>query len=128
MRPEITRELPLVEPWLRFVKDAQTMASAGLTASGAGADTDTELRMLTYANVIGQLANLRTQAAVARGLAAGTLQVHGWYYDILTGAVEVYVAGERRFLALEVSTPELLRDSANLEPPQLPAAQRDPST
>jgi carbonic anhydrase len=99
MQPELTRHLPLVKPWLHFVEEAQTMAKDALSDSGG--DPDAELRRLIQANVVGQLGNLRTQAAVARSLAAGTLQIDGWYYDILTGAVEVYMPDERRFCPLE---------------------------
>jgi carbonic anhydrase len=98
-RPELTAELPLVRPWMEYVTAAQNKAAALLDRSAT--DAEGQFRELVCANVVGQLANLRTQNAVAAGLAAGTLEVHGWYYDILTGAVEVYVPAERRFAPLE---------------------------
>jgi carbonic anhydrase len=56
---------------------------------------------LIHANVIAQLHNLKTHPEVASGLAKGTLQVHGWYYDILTGAIESYDQQARKFVPLE---------------------------
>ena len=102
MQPERPRNLPLVEPWLHFVEDAQRKAGAALVAPEP-VDPESHFQHLVCANVVGQLANLRTQAAVSRGLAQGTLQVHGWYYDILTGAVEAYLPGKKSFLPLEES-------------------------
>ena len=40
------------------------------------------------------------QPSVAKALAHGTLNVHGWYYDILTGRIERYDDQERKFLPL----------------------------
>ena len=56
----------------------------------------TELRPMAQ-----QLANLRTQTAVSEGIAAKTLEVHGWHYDIFSGAVEAFQPAERRFIPLE---------------------------
>ncbi|HEY0786357.1 MAG TPA: carbonic anhydrase [Acidobacteriaceae bacterium] len=103
-QPELSRNLPLVQPWLHYVQEAQRRGETLLHATKGEPASD--LRHEVCANVVGQLLHLRTQPAVARGLAAGSLRVHGWYYDILTGAVEVYVPGQRRFLALEQWTPD----------------------
>jgi carbonic anhydrase len=89
-----------------FVEAAQEIGLAQLDPTGPGSDA--KFRDLVCANVVGQLANLRTQQRVAAGLAAGKLEVHGWYYDILTGAVEVYVPEQRSFVALE----SRIRDAA----------------
>jgi carbonic anhydrase len=98
-RPELTRDLPLVEPWMKFVVDAQAKAGSLLECSAA--DGERLFKEQVCANVVGQLANLKTQTAVAAGLAAGTLEVHGWYYDILSGQVESYVPEKRLFVPLE---------------------------
>ncbi|MFE5685590.1 carbonic anhydrase, partial [Streptomyces sp. NPDC056512] len=42
---------------------------------------------LVRANVSAQLQNLATHPCVARALAEGTLTLHGWVFDIATGAV-----------------------------------------
>jgi carbonic anhydrase len=48
-------------------------------------------------NVIVQLKNLKTFPVVTRALDAGKLNLHGWYYDIGTGAVHAYNEGKNTF-------------------------------
>jgi carbonic anhydrase len=99
MEPQRVKQLPLVEPWLRFVEKAQWIA--GDVEPASGDDQDKEVRHRVCANVVGQLANLRSQSSVAEGLSARTLEIHGWYYDIFSGAVEAFVPAERRFVPLD---------------------------
>jgi carbonic anhydrase len=99
IEPERLKTLPLVEGWLNLVEKAQWIAGDIIPASGD--DHDRDLRKRVCASIVGQLANLRTQTAVSEGIAAKTLEVHGWYYDIFSGAVEAFVATERRFVPLE---------------------------
>ena len=33
-------------------------------------------------------------------MAEGRLTVHGWYYDILTGRIEEYDEGQKKFVSL----------------------------
>ncbi|MEV0990729.1 carbonic anhydrase [Streptomyces sp. NPDC049949] len=67
-------ELPAVARWLRHAAPA--------------AASRHEPAALIRGNVAAQLANLATHPAVARALAAGTVTLHGWVYDIPTGTVE----------------------------------------
>jgi carbonic anhydrase len=46
---------------------------------------------------VAQLLNLKAQPAVRRAMGEGTLRVHGWYYDILTGRIEEYDEVQGRF-------------------------------
>ncbi|MFE9480728.1 carbonic anhydrase [Streptomyces spororaveus] len=59
-------------------------ASVARTAGTAGPDRRSAL---IRENVRAQLANLATHPSVARALAAGTLTLHGWVYDIRSGRV-----------------------------------------
>ncbi|MFJ6482413.1 MULTISPECIES: carbonic anhydrase [unclassified Streptomyces] len=68
-----------VAGWLRHAD-----ASVARTAGVAGPD---RLAALVRENVRAQLANLATHPSVARARAAGTLTLHGWVYDIRSGAV-----------------------------------------
>jgi carbonic anhydrase len=104
MLPELTRALPLVQPWMHFVEEAQQKGLSALEQTAN--DPDARFREMVCANVVGQLANLRSQTSVAAGLAAGTLAVHGWYYDIMSGGVEVFVPSERGFFPLESRVPK----------------------
>lgn len=67
--------LPTVAGWLRHA-DASVARAA---ESGVDA--------LVRANVLAQLAGLATHPSVARALAARKVTLHGWVYDIPTGAV-----------------------------------------
>ena len=53
-------------------------------------------------NVVAQLANLKAQPAVASAMTAGRLEVHGWYYDILSGRIERYDEEKKGFVGLVV--------------------------
>lgn len=86
-------KLPKANRWLRHVEAAFSHRQPLNPADGAGA----ELAALIRGNVVAQLLNLRAQPSVARAVAAGRLQVFGWYYDILTGRIEQYEEQERRF-------------------------------
>ncbi|MEV7414819.1 carbonic anhydrase [Streptomyces sp. NPDC089919] len=68
---------PAVAGWLRH-------ADASLARAGAAGDVAALVRQ----NVLAQLANLATHPSAARALAAGTVTLHGWVYDIGTGRVE----------------------------------------
>ncbi|MBB5121789.1 carbonate dehydratase [Streptomyces eurocidicus] len=73
--------LPAVAGWLRHADAARARA---VPAGG----TEDDVAALVRANVLAQLANLATHPSVARALARRTLTLHGWVYDIGTGAVE----------------------------------------
>ena len=71
------KELPYVAAWLRH--------SEGLTAK----DKNLDLPSLTKRNIIRQLRHLRSHAFVAEREAASKLTLHGWYYDIGEGRIDV---------------------------------------
>src|SRR5579863_1510676 len=85
--------LPKAERWLHHVEAAFAHRQPLNPADGESA----ELSSLIRGNVVAQLKNLREQPAVAYALMEGRLAVHGWFYDILTGRIERYDEGLRRF-------------------------------
>ena len=89
--------LPLTAKWLGYVEPAWKHLPPGISHT----DIPTLHVALIRANVIAQLENLKTHPEVARALADGQVEVHGWYYDILTGGVEAYEEREGRFVPLE---------------------------
>ncbi len=89
--------LPLTSKWLGYIEPAWKYLPPGTSSD----DRHALHTALIHANVIAQVENLRTHPEVARAVAHGELQIHGWYYDILSGSVEAYEQQERRFLALE---------------------------
>ena len=89
--------LPLTAKWLGFVEPAWRQLDPGMDAGDAHALHTA----LIHANVVAQLENLKTHPEVARALAHHNVQVHGWYYDILTGAIESWDEPTRQFVPLE---------------------------
>jgi carbonic anhydrase len=87
------KNLPKASRWLHHVEGAFSHRQPLRPEEGGHA----ELASIIRGNVVAQLANLRAQPSVARALAHGVLEVHGWYYDILTGRIEVYNEREGRF-------------------------------
>ena len=88
--------LPKASRWLQHVEGAFTHRQPLNPADGEHA----ELASIIRGNVVAQLINLRAQPSVAKALAHGSLSVHGWYYDILTGRIEQYDEQQRQFLPL----------------------------
>jgi carbonic anhydrase len=89
-------QLPKAKRWLSHVEGAFTHRQPLNPADGEHA----ELASLIRGNVVAQLRNLRAQPSVARAVVEGRLQVHGWYYDILSGRIERWEDQERRFVLL----------------------------
>jgi len=89
-------KLPKASRWLHHVEGAFSHRQPLRPEEGEQA----ELSSIIRGNVVAQLANLRAQLSVAHALAHNALQVHGWYYKILTGRIEQYDEQERKFLPL----------------------------
>ncbi|MFI6448569.1 carbonic anhydrase [Kitasatospora sp. NPDC050543] len=86
--------LPAVAHWLHHADAAKARTDAGEHRS------DERVDALVRDNVLGQLANLRTHPSVARALALHRVTLHGWVYDIRSGAVQALDAAAGRFVAL----------------------------
>ena len=89
-------KLPKASRWLHHVEGAFTHRQPLRPEEGEHA----ELTSIIRGNVVAQLINLRAQPSVAKALAHHTLEIHGWYYDILTGHIEQYDEQQRKFLPL----------------------------
>ncbi len=86
-------KLPKASRWLQHVESAFSHRPPLNEADGEHA----ELCSLIRGNVVAQLLNLKAQPSVGRAMREGRLEVHGWYYDILSGRIEQYDEQERRF-------------------------------
>ena len=89
-------KLPKASRWLHHVEAAFSHRQPLNPADGEHA----ELASLIRGNVVAQMLNLKAQPSVSRALAHHQITVHGWYYDILTGAIEEYDEHMHRFLPL----------------------------
>ena len=97
MNPEGLTGLPHVEEWLGFAKPA-----LAATKERAAGKSDAEaMRILLEQNVILQLKHLKTHPSVAKRLTTGEVELHGWVYDIKTGAVDAYDAAQKRFIPVQ---------------------------
>lgn len=94
-RPSLEK-LPKASRWLQHVEAAFSHRQPLNEADGEHA----ELGSLIRGNVIAQLLNLKAQPSVARAMAEGRLEVHGWYYDILSGHIERFDEKQDRFIPL----------------------------
>jgi len=88
--------MPTVALWLRHAECARFVVEENYAHLGA----QERLAMLIEQNVVAQLANLGTHPSVASKLHKGELGLHGWVYDIATGAVKAYDRTSGQFLPL----------------------------
>ena len=88
--------LPKARRWLEHVEAAFAYLQPLNPADGESA----ELGALIRGNVVAQLQNLKAQMPVRNAMNEGRLTVHGWYYDILTGRIEEYDEGQKKFASL----------------------------
>ena len=87
--------LPAVAGWLRHADAAKAINASRTYHSDAEC-----LEALVKDNVIAQLANIRTHPSVAVGLANKTLRLHGWIFDIESGAMLALDGPTGKFLPL----------------------------
>lgn len=86
LNPEKLAEIPATARWLRFAAPAVEL----LERNHHGLTDAQRLEALTQLNVVEQMSHLYTHPAVASGLKAGRLGIHGWFYEIHTGRVDAY--------------------------------------
>jgi carbonic anhydrase len=88
--------VPSVRNWL-----ADTVGSgAGRPAdSPPGSDEQpaADLTEAVQGHVLRQLERLRAHPSIARGLSAGRLRLHGWFYEVHTGSVYAHRPHDRVF-------------------------------
>ncbi|MEU3601889.1 carbonic anhydrase [Streptomyces sp. NPDC006798] len=84
--------VPAVRDWL---------AHAAHQPAPEDADPDDpEVARAVQQHVLTQLLRLRSYPCVSRRLTAGQLRMHGWYYEVHTGAVQAHHAATDTFTAL----------------------------
>jgi carbonic anhydrase len=89
LNPDALKAYPNVTAWLRYAKVDHREADP----------TPEFLLGLTEANVVAQLASLRSHPAVAARLEQGDLALHGWVYHIGPGTVTAYDEQSGKFAA-----------------------------
>lgn len=87
--------LPAVAHWLRHADCAKAIINAQTFAT-----PKERADALVRANVIAQLANIRTHPSVALALAQKRLNLHGWVYDIEKGGIDAIDSTTATFVPL----------------------------
>jgi carbonic anhydrase len=82
-------KLPMVKSWLQHAGPSSRWLR-GAMEDAASWSFEQKLKMLTEANVIMQMQNLQAHPAVAEAVKNGHLKVHGWMYDIGSGAIRSF--------------------------------------
>ncbi len=88
--------LPHVQDWLSNVR-----AAVDVVKAVHGSASAEHLDKVTEQNVVLQLQHLRTHPSVAAGLSTGSIQLHGWVYDIKHGEVLAYDSNSEKFVPVE---------------------------
>jgi len=85
-----------IQKWMSLLKAAR----GTVIANNPGQSPDVLQRELEQAGVVSSLGNLMSFAFVAERVAAGSLAVHGAYFDIASGDLQAYDRHTRRFESL----------------------------
>lgn len=101
-----TRDLPDVTSWLEQAGSSSRWLRSTLRDVKTLSAED-KLNLVTEANVVLQLEHLRQHAAVREGLIAGSIKLHGWVYDIVSGEIRSLDADSGVFHPLPAVEPQL---------------------
>ncbi len=93
MNPEMLTGLPHVRKWMTYAEAAVRVVER----QNQGLSEQDKLRAIIEQNVRMQMRHCETHPHVAARLATGTLQIHGWVYEIETGGVLVYDPDSAKF-------------------------------
>ena len=93
LHPEVLEELPHVKMWLTHSEGARRAMNSD-RRGGLGVDP---LGLLTRLNVRLQLEHLSTHPEVFARVQQGRLRVHGWVYQIESGAIDAWDAELQRW-------------------------------
>ncbi len=97
LHPEALTAMPTVASWL-----TQADATRRVVRENYKTSDETQLvSAMIQENVLVQLANLMTHPSVAARVASGDLSLYGWIYDIRTGQVDSFDAGQQRYVRLD---------------------------
>jgi carbonic anhydrase len=88
---------PNLKQWIRHGEGARRQLEAGKAFDPTLPLED----QLSQLNVMSQLENLKTYPHVAGNLAAETLRLHGWWFDITSGNVYAFEPEENKFVIID---------------------------
>jgi carbonic anhydrase len=94
MYPEKVKALHHVSNWLGHC----SAAAARVKARHDGIASDEHIHELIEENVLLQMHHIQTHPVVAAKLATGSIELHGWVYDIGTGEITCYDNDKGKFV------------------------------
>lgn len=83
LKPDALAAVPNVAAWLRHAHAAE----CAVNAAYPHLDDKDKAHALAMENVITQIQHLRTHPSVAAAMARGELTLHGWFFEIESGAI-----------------------------------------
>lgn len=92
----VSEKFPMVYQWMQVAKPARDIA----LDTHQDEDFATWCRCAERENIKQSLKNLMTFPYIKARVEAGTLTLHGWYFDIRTGALSAHQPGTDDFLPL----------------------------
>ena len=104
LESEKIEALPAVRSYLQYAGPSSKWLTH-LLKDTTSMPFEQKLKLLTEANVIAQLQNLKMHPAVDEALKKGSVRVHGWVYDIGTGAIQQFDAEQGSFRPLLTDEP-----------------------
>jgi carbonic anhydrase len=99
LNPEMLTAMPRVRDWLRHAEVTRRIIDREYPHLAG----EERLTAAAEENVLHQIENLRTHPAVAAGLKAGRLKLHGWMYKIATGQMFAYEPERGQYVDLAQS-------------------------
>jgi carbonic anhydrase len=96
LQEHLLDDLPAATDWFAHAHSTRKIVRARYP----GMAVEELVAKAAHENVLVQLANLRTHPVVAAGIAMGTLEVFGWYYEIESGLIYAYDPELKRFTAI----------------------------
>jgi carbonic anhydrase len=88
-----------LEPESELAKWLRGLLPAVGRARAFADDPNAQLRRAVEENVLEGIANLVMVPSVASGLAAGSLRLHGWVYDLHDAQLRVYDGAQDAFVS-----------------------------
>jgi len=84
-----------VAHWLHYADAAKAVVDKKTYSS-----EEEKVNAMVQENVIAQLNNIKTHPSVAVGLRNNALRLHGWVYDIESGAIRALDKDSKEFVLL----------------------------
>lgn len=101
LKPEALAAVPNVAAWLRHSHAAE----CAVNAAYPDLDDKDKAHALAMENVIVQIQHLRTHPSVAAAMARGELTLHGWFFEIESGAIYALDGQTGTFSVVDGDTP-----------------------